>query len=47
MLQSLRRLHQTRRIAGGRKDKTSFLKKLVENADLHKPVLKKIETTND
>ena len=26
---------------------TSFLKELVENADLHKPVLSKIETTNE
>ena len=25
--------------------KTSFLKELVENADLHKPVLNKIKTT--
>ena len=27
--------------------KTSFLKELVENADLHKPVLNKIKTTNE
>ena len=26
--------------------KTSFLKELVENAGLHKPVLNKIKTTN-
>ena len=53
MLQSLRRLHQIRYITG-RKDKkrraikkTSFLKELAENADLHKPVLNKIKTTNE
>ena len=27
--------------------KTSFLKELVENADLHKPVLSKIKNTNE
>ena len=27
--------------------KTSFLKELVENADLHKPVLNKTKTTNE
>ena len=27
--------------------KTSFLKELVENADLHKPVLNKIKTTTE
>ena len=27
--------------------KTSFPKELVENADLHKPVLHKIKTTNE
>ena len=27
--------------------KKSFLKQLVENADLHKPVLNKIKTTNE
>ena len=27
--------------------KTSFLKELVENADLHKPVLNKVKTTNE
>ena len=27
--------------------KTSFLKELVENADLHKPVLNKIKTKNE
>ena len=27
--------------------KISFLKELVENADLHKPVLNKIKTTNE
>ena len=27
--------------------KTSFLKELVENADLHTPVLNKIKTTNE
>ena len=27
--------------------KTSFLKELVENADLHKPVLNKIKTANE
>ena len=37
----------------GRKDKkrrtikNSFLNELVENADLHKPVLNKIKTTNE
>ena len=28
-------------------DKNSFLNELVENADLHKPVLNKIKTTNE
>ena len=52
MLQNLWRLHQIRHITG-RKDKnsrtikkTSFLKELVENADLHKPILNKIKTAN-
>ena len=27
--------------------KTSFLQELVENTDLHKPVLHKIKTTNE
>ena len=27
--------------------KSRFLKELVENADLHKPVLNKIKTTNE
>ena len=27
--------------------KTDFLKELVEHADLHKPVLNKIKTTNE
>ena len=28
-------------------DKNSFLNELVKNADLHKPVLNKIKTTNE
>ena len=30
-----------------KRQKTSFLNELVENADLHKPVLTKIKTTNE
>ena len=30
-----------------KRQKTSFLNELVENADLHKPVLNKIKTTNE
>ena len=37
---------QKRQKAQGDK-KTSFLKELVENADLHKPVLNKINTTSE
>ena len=38
---------QKRQKAQNDKTLTSFLKELVENADLRKPVLNKIKTTNE
>ena len=40
--------HNRQKIQKAQNDKkSSFLKELVENADLHKPVLNKVKTTNE